>query len=163
MTLLLSRASGGAGLFGAAHLFEVWPDGLHLRLLACHVQSQAGGGGKSAGPAACRSGRRDWDVPLHVAETDVAALAAQTGLSLEEAGRRERYRIFAALAEADGKIATAHTLSDSYETMLLNLTRGTGLKGLCGIPPMRGNVIRPLLGVTRKEVEEYCHRWRFHI
>ena len=55
-----------------------------------------------------------------------------------------------------GKIATAHTLSDVCETVLLHMTRGTGLKGLCGIPPIRNNIIRPLIGITRHEVEQYC-------
>ena len=157
---VVTGVSGGADSLALLHFLRFGPHGLHLRLLACHVNHKLRGAESLRDQQHVEAVCRDWDVPLHVAETDVAALAAQTGLSLEETGRRERYRIFAALAEADGKIATAHTLSDSYETMLLNLTRGTGLKGLCGIPPMRGNVIRPLLGVTRKEVEEYCHRWQ---
>ena len=54
-----------------------------------------------------------------------------------------------------GRIDTAHTLDDTIETVLMNLIRGTGLHGLCGIPRIRGNIVRPLLDVTRAEVEEY--------
>jgi len=70
--------------------------------------------------------------------------------SLEEAAREVRYSLF------EGKTATGHTASDNAETVFLNLIRGTGLKGLCGIPPVRDNIIRPLILCTRTEVEEYC-------
>lgn len=55
-------------------------------------------------------------------------------------------------------IATAHNLNDNAETMLINLIRGTGLKGLCGIPAVRGRIIRPLLSCSRVEIEEYCRQ-----
>jgi tRNA(Ile)-lysidine synthase len=99
-----------------------------------------------------------WGVELHVREVDAAAQARAAGLSVEEWSREERYRFFRELAGIDGKIATAHTLSDSAETQLLNLMRGTGLKGLCGIPPQRDNIIRPLIRCTRAEVEAYCEK-----
>ncbi|MGN1423114.1 MAG: ATP-binding protein, partial [Oscillospiraceae bacterium] len=53
------------------------------------------------------------------------------------------------------RLATAHNSNDCAETVLLNLMRGTGLKGLCGIPPVRGNIVRPLIYCTRAEVEDY--------
>ncbi len=88
---------------------------------------------------------------------DVAAFAAQSGRSIEDAARVLRYEF---LSEAAGRencagIATAHNADDNAETVLLNLARGTGLKGLCGIPPVRGMFIRPLLQTTRAEIEEY--------
>jgi tRNA(Ile)-lysidine synthase len=87
---------------------------------------------------------------------DIPSLAAQRKQSLELCAREERYRILQETAGRQAKIATAHTLSDSLETVLLNFVRGTALKGLCGIPPVRGNVIRPLIDCTRTEIEEYC-------
>lgn len=66
-----------------------------------------------------------------------------------------RYAFFAQMAGEGGRIATAHTLDDSIETVLMNLVRGTGLRGLCGIPRIRGNIVRPLLDCTRAEVEGY--------
>lgn len=89
---------------------------------------------------------------------DAAARARDRRCSVEEAGRELRYRFFREIAGEDGKIATAHTLSDSMETLLLNLARGTGLRGLRGIPPVRGNIVRPLIDCTRREVEDYCRR-----
>ena len=75
---------------------------------------------------------------------------------LEAAARDARYPFFRSLP---GKIATAHTADDNAETLLLHLVRGTGLKGLGGIPPVNGNVIRPLLSVTQQEVEDFCAEW----
>ncbi len=80
--------------------------------------------------------------------------AKQLGMSVEEAGRRERYRIFGeACKGCNARIAVAHHMNDQAETVLMNLARGTSLKGIGGIRPVRDNIIRPLLSVTRAEVE----------
>lgn len=93
-----------------------------------------------------------FDIPLHTASQKVAAGPK----GLEAAARDARYAFFAQL---DGKLATAHTADDNAETVLMHMIRGTGLKGLGGITPIRGNVIRPMLDITRQEVlaflEEY--------
>lgn len=98
-----------------------------------------------------------WSVPLTVHRCDVAALAAEQHIGVEEAGRTVRYERFEAEAtRIDGYIATAHTASDNAETVLLHLCRGTGLHGLAGIPPVRGRIVRPLIDCTREEIEVYC-------
>ncbi len=97
------------------------------------------------------------DVPCEVKRTDVALLAKEQGISFEEAGRNVRYAFFEELMEkcdAD-KIAVAHNKGDCAETMLFHLFRGSSLKGLGGIRPVNGVVIRPLLDVTRQEIEAY--------
>lgn len=88
---------------------------------------------------------------------DVAAYAAEQGLGTEEAARTLRYEFLFDAAEKCGanRIATAHNAEDNAETVLLNLARGAGLKGLCGIPPVRGVIVRPLLHTTRDEILEY--------
>lgn len=79
------------------------------------------------------------------------------GLSTETWARQLRYQFFARNTEKySAKLATAHTRSDRAETVLFNLTRGTSLKGAAGIPPVRGEIIRPLINCTRQDVEEYC-------
>ena len=96
-------------------------------------------------------------IPLYRAGGDVLQYARDHRLGTEEAARRLRYAFFNETAEkihAD-RIATAHTADDNAETVLLNLTRGTGLKGLGGIPPKRGKLIRPMLTATRREVMEF--------
>lgn len=97
------------------------------------------------------------DVPLTVYRIDVAA-QQQKHESLEECARKARYNAFSETLDKIGeraRLATAHNAGDSAETMLINLTRGTGLKGLCGVPPVRGKIIRPLIYCTRGMVEEY--------
>jgi tRNA(Ile)-lysidine synthase len=81
---------------------------------------------------------------------DVAARANESGISLEEAGREARYAFLGELAERHrADVATAHTLDDASETVLINLLRGSGLAGARGIPARRGAVVRPLLGERR--------------
>ena len=86
------------------------------------------------------------------------------GMSTEEAGREARYQFFKEIAEKNHchKIATAHNSNDNVETVLMNMIRGSGLSGLKGIEPQRDNIIRPLLEVSRKEIEEYCEKHKLN-
>ena len=86
---------------------------------------------------------------------DVAFEAQRRGRGIEETARELRYAFLERTAEELGAavIATAHTADDNAETLLMNLTRGSGLEGLCGIPPRRGNLVRPMLTTTREEIE----------
>ncbi len=95
------------------------------------------------------------DVPFHLKEADIRAEALKRGVGTEEAGRQVRYEAFNEVTPEGGFIAVAHNMNDLSETMLFHLFRGTGPKGLAGIAPVRGNVIRPLLCVTRAEIEEF--------
>ncbi len=92
-------------------------------------------------------------------ETDIRKLAKEQGTSEEEAGRNFRYRCFQEVLGQNGgkpgKIAVAHNLNDRAETMLFNLFRGSGLSGMTGIRPVREDIIRPLLGIDRSEIEDY--------
>ncbi|MEE0929311.1 MAG: tRNA lysidine(34) synthetase TilS [Acutalibacteraceae bacterium] len=92
-------------------------------------------------------------IPLVVKREDVNALATESGVSVELAARELRYKIFK--ENAEGLVATAHSADDNLETVLYNLTRGTGIKGLCGIPPKRDIFIRPLILCTREEIEGF--------
>jgi len=95
------------------------------------------------------------DVTIH--KTDVAALAAERGDGLEEAGRVVRYAFLeevAAAAGPDALVLTAHTADDQAETVLLHLARGAGLAGLSGIAERRGRVLRPLLGERRATLRQ---------
>jgi len=100
----------------------------------------------------------DADVPLIVFSADVQGFAKEEKLSIEEAGRKLRYKyLHEALDNFDAqKIAVGHNQDDNAETVLLNLFRGTGLKGLGGIPPVNGKIIRPLIDVSRKSIEKYA-------
>ncbi|HIS48025.1 MAG TPA: tRNA lysidine(34) synthetase TilS [Candidatus Scybalocola faecigallinarum] len=93
---------------------------------------------------------------------DVPGLAQEKKMSHEEAGRMFRYECFEnalkSLGWANGKIAVAHNKNDVAETFLMNIFRGSGLRGLTGILPVRGNIIRPLLVLERKEIESLLAR-----
>lgn len=100
---------------------------------------------------------REKGIDCFVGHADVPACAAAQGLGLESAARELRYAFLERTAAEHGfdRIVTAHTADDNAETVLLNLTRGAGPDGLCGIPPERGKILRPLLRVTRAEIEAY--------
>jgi len=94
---------------------------------------------------------------LCIAEkADIPALAKSRGLSVETAARIARYE-FLEKQDAD-YIATAHHMDDLAETVIMNLSRGSGLAGLCGIPEKRGGIIRPMLDIPRGEIEKYAER-----
>ncbi len=94
---------------------------------------------------------------LHQEDFDTAVYARQKGISIEMAAREYRYDWFKRLKEEVGAeaIAVGHHQDDNVETLLLNLTRGTGIKGLCGMQPKNGDVVRPLLCLTRKDILTY--------
>ena len=98
-----------------------------------------------------------YEIPFYLREVNIPQMALEQKCSQEEAGRNCRYRAFAEAAEVFGaaKIAVAHNLNDCCETMLFHLFRGSGVQGLTGIPPVRDNIIRPLLCMEREEIEEY--------
>ncbi len=97
------------------------------------------------------------DIRFFSARADVNAAVSQTKEGVEQAARRLRYDFFELTAAQTGatRIATAHTADDNLETVLMNLCRGAGVDGLCGIPPVRGNIVRPLLEVSREQVLDF--------
>ena len=88
----------------------------------------------------------------------------ESNMTTEELGRKVRYDFFYEIANQEGctKIATAHNANDNAETVLMNMIRGTGLLGLTGIEAKRGNIIRPLIEVTRTEIEAFCESEELH-
>ncbi|NDV60657.1 tRNA lysidine(34) synthetase TilS [Bacteroides sp. 519] len=97
------------------------------------------------------------NIPLHVIHFDTIEYAAEKKISIEMAARELRYEWFANVKQECGAavIAIAHHQDDSVETILLNLIRGTGINGLLGIRPLNGDIVRPLLGISRNEIIQY--------
>jgi tRNA(Ile)-lysidine synthase len=100
---------------------------------------------------------RKLDVRLMVRDFDTIAYSTENGVSIEMAARTQRYSAFEELRNECGAevIAVAHHRDDSVETVLLNLTRGTGIRGLTGIKPKNGYIVRPLLCVSKSDIEDY--------
>lgn len=154
---VLVCVSGGADSMALLHLLYSIREQFGITLSVCHVNHGIRGEEAMRDQRLVEGTCGEIGIPCEIVILDVPTLAKERGISLEECGRQVRYEAFERLADKlNARIATAHTLSDSIETMLLNLTRGTGLKGLCGIPPVRGRIIRPLIEATRDEVEQYC-------
>ncbi|MDE5583789.1 MAG: tRNA lysidine(34) synthetase TilS [Ruminococcus sp.] len=102
----------------------------------------------------CRELCNKINVPFKAVSCNVPEYAKKNSVSVEESARIMRYSVFAENS-VGAKIATAHNADDNLETIILNLARGTALRGLSGIPPVRENIIRPLLAVSRAEIEKY--------
>lgn len=149
--------SGGADSSALLEFFCKNREELGLReILAVHVNHQLRGEEAKRDEEFVKKRCASKGVRCFVLSRDVRRLAGQNRESLEACGRRVRYEAFEEFAARyHAKIATAHTLDDNAETILFHLARGTGLKGLCGIPPVRGNIIRPLIACSRREIEEY--------
>lgn len=97
-------------------------------------------------------------IPTTVGHADVLELSRELAIGVEEAGREARYRFFRKLQETTGArwIALGHNQNDQAETVLMRLFRGSGVRGLAGIPPVNVDIVRPLIDVPREWIEEYC-------
>lgn len=147
--------SGGADSVSLLHVLKSFETEMEIEVCAVHVDHCLRGEESDRDREFTRNLCESMGVPLTIVQTDIRAEAKKRGCGLEEAGRAVRYAAFEKEAGESGKIATAHTLSDSVETVIFNMTRGCSVKGLCGIPPVRGQIIRPLIECTRTEIEEY--------
>ncbi len=146
--------SGGADSICLAHILCKNKDELGIETLkGIHIHHGIRGDEADRDLEFSRSFCEKYGIDFVSYYADVPAEAEKTGESIEECARRIRYSFF----EQSGcdRIATAHNLNDNMETFVFNLSRGASLSGLCGIPYVRGIYIRPLLGCTRDEIENY--------
>ena len=154
---VLVALSGGADSMALLNVLYSIKDEYSLTLCAAHFNHKIRGDEADRDEKFCVEICREMGVELFVESADIPALSKQRGIGEEECGRQERYAFFERV-DPDAKVATAHTLSDCEETFLFNLARGASLKGLTSIPPVRGNIIRPLISCSRDEIERYCEQ-----
>ena len=156
--------SGGMDSVALLQLLNGWKDAAGWELTAVHIHHGLRGADADADADFVLKLCASLEIPCIVRRYDVRAEARTRGIGEEEAGRLLRYAAFAEIAGEDGRIAVAHHQNDQAETLLMRLCRGTGLKGLTGMAPVRGNICRPLLFCSREELEGYCRenalRWR---
>ncbi|MCD8327779.1 MAG: tRNA lysidine(34) synthetase TilS [Ruminococcus sp.] len=150
---VLCALSGGADSTALLCVLCALQKRLGISVCALHLNHNLRGEESNRDERFCKDLCKKLGVELKVVSEDVLSFCKQHSLSTEEGARALRYN--ALLSEDSDKIATAHTLNDSYETCLFNLARGTALKGLTGIPAKRGKIVRPFIEVTRQEIEEY--------
>lgn len=147
--------SGGADSVALLAFLCSLREELSLQLVVCHL-NHCLRGVESDGDQEFVEALAAWyGLEFYLCSFDAVTEAAGAGLGVEEYSRNRRYAFFAQCAGENGWVATAHTLDDAVETVLFNLLRGTGVKGLRGIPYRRDNIVRPLRDCTRVQVEQY--------
>ncbi len=146
--------SGGADSVALLHCLNSLKDELGIIVNAAHLNHSIRGEEADSDQKFVQEFCEKYNIPLFSEKIDVPQYAKDNHLSMELAAREVRYDFLERVS--NGKIATAHTASDNLETLIFNLTRGAALKGLCGIPPKRENIIRPVIFCTREDIENYC-------
>ncbi len=154
--------SGGAdSVFLVLALLELKNRLKISEISAIHVNHHLRGDESDRDENYCREFCGKIKIKFLSADCNVTEYSAKYGLSTEESARILRYKIFS--ENSQGKIiATAHNANDNLETVINNLSRGTAIKGLCGIPPVRDNIVRPILNISREEIENFLNERNIH-
>ncbi len=148
---VLAAVSGGMDSVLMVHLLKV--AGFNFGIAHCNFQLR--GDESVADEAFCKKLAEQLEVPFHVVKFDTQLFATGKKISIQMAARDLRYQWFEQMRLTAGYsvIALAHHQNDAIETILLNLTRGTGIAGIHGILPKNGVLVRPLLFLTRQEIQ----------
>lgn len=157
---VVAAVSGGCDSSVLLHILWRLSTEVNLKIICAHINHNLRGDESRRDEAFVRSLCEKYGIECRVLSADVAGFAKNHGLSTEEAGRKLRYEFFEHCAGELGenaKIATAHSLSDCAETYIFNSARGASLSGICGIPPVRGKIIRPLIEFSREQIEAYAN------
>lgn len=165
---LVVAVSGGPDSVCLLHILTKLQKKLGVMLHVAHLNHQLRGAESEADAQYVLDLARKLDIPATVEQRNVKAYQAQHRLSLEEAAREVRYTFLAQVAESIGtdRVAVGHTADDHIETILMHLIRGAGTRGLRGLQPSslwaspsrKLTIIRPLLPISRKETNAYCHQ-----
>lgn len=159
---VLIALSGGADSVFLLHFLLKFKRRLGISLGAFHLNHRLRGADAKDDESFCGSLCAAENVELFLASKNVKSFAMKNKISAEEAGRIIRYKELNNVADKNSfsKIATAHNASDNAETVLLNLIKGAGLRGLSGIPVKRGRIIRPILNLSAEEIRNYIHKMK---
>ncbi|MCE1189432.1 MAG: tRNA lysidine(34) synthetase TilS [Ignavibacteria bacterium] len=155
---ILIALSGGPDSVFLLHFLHKFQKHFSVTLGAIHVNHRLRGKDAVADEEFCKALCKSLAIPLAVYSVRLPDFAKQHNMSLEEAGRKARYHFFANEKKKNGytKIATAHTIDDNAESVLLNMVKGSGITGLTGIAPIyEDSVIRPLLKISKPEILTY--------
>lgn len=155
--IVIVGVSGGADSVCLLTILHMLQEEYQLKLFAVHVNHMLRGKEADEDEAYVQQLCDRYSIPLYCVHEDVKKLAELSQTTIEEAGRNLRYQSFEQEFKrvSAHKIAVAHNRNDNAETVLFHLFRGTSLTGMTGIPKKRGQIIRPLLCVTREEIEGF--------
>ena len=152
---VLVAVSGGADSMALLEFFISIKDKYDLNLCAAHIEHGIRGEESLSDALFVKEYCEKSGVKLYMKSINAPYLAKKAGMGVEEYSRQARYDFFSTIP--CDKIATAHNLTDNAETLLFRLARGTGLKGVCAIPPVRGKIIRPFIEISSDEIRAWCN------
>jgi tRNA(Ile)-lysidine synthase len=158
---ILVAFSGGIDSSSLAIVLQRLREPLKIKRLALlHINHLLRGEESYRDENFARNFAQKYSLELFVERVDVPSLAKKRGGNIEAIAREERYRLFEEVRKREGfdLVATAHHLGDLVETIILWLTRGTGLEGLLGFEPVEGNIVRPFYLATRQEIEDFAKK-----
>ncbi len=155
---VIAGISGGPDSVCLVHILNNISSIYNFKIIAVHINHMLRGEEADKDENYAREFCERLSIEFYSDKIDIRNLSKKESVSIEEAGRIARYRQFQFYAENKGaqKIAVAHNKNDHAETVIMNIIRGTGTDGLKGIQYKRDNIIRPLLDVSRHEIEDYC-------
>ncbi len=158
---VIVAVSGGSDSICLLHMLNKLKADLNINLSVVHVNHCLRGAEADLDEIYVKEFSNKLNIPFYSKAFDVNKISEEKGVSSEMAGRLVRYEYFSEIKNALGanKIAIAHNANDQAETILMRIMRGTGSEGLIGIDAVRDNIyVRPLINVTRKEIDEYCEK-----
>ncbi len=160
---ILVALSGGPDSVFLLHFLNKYKKKFKIEIGAVHINHGLRGKDSERDELFCKAICDELSVPFYLLRKDIKSYSKKNKLSLEAAGRKIRYEFFENISQENkyDKITTAHNADDNAETVLLNLIKGTGVKGIAGIPLRRNNIVRPILNLTKNEILNYLDENQF--
>ncbi len=160
---VLIALSGGPDSVFLLHFLNKFKKKYKIEIGAVHINHLLRGKDSDRDELFCKTICDELSIPFYALKKNIKSYAKKNKMSLEVAGRNVRYDFFEKISRVNGydKIATAHNADDNTETVFINLIKGTGIKGIAGIPVKRKNIIRPILSLTKKEILGYLEENKF--